>query len=69
VPVLPEHQFAKVPVSFARVPAASLPVERNSLKKTYHTLNLTKHTALFQIIKRESILTQKKMLKYIAMYD
>jgi hypothetical protein len=59
--------------SFARVPAVSLPVETKGIRcfpfKPYHILNLTKRTALFQIIKTEITLTQKKMLKYIAIYD
>jgi hypothetical protein len=71
-PVLPECQFFQS-ASFARVPAASLPVETKGIRcfpfKPYHILNLTKRTALFQRIKTEITLTQKKMLKYIAIYD
>jgi hypothetical protein len=56
------------------VAAASLPVEtikgiRCFPFKPYHILNLTTRTALFQRIKTEITLTQKKMLKYIAIYD
>jgi hypothetical protein len=41
-----------------------------SFKPWYHIiLNLTKRTALFQIIKTEITLTQKKKLKYIAIND
>jgi hypothetical protein len=81
-PVSPERQFTKVLVSFARAPvlperqfcqSASLPVANKGIRcfsfKPYHILNLTKRTALFQIIKTEITLTQKKMLKYIAIYD
>jgi hypothetical protein len=55
------------------VPAASLPVETKGIRcfsfKLYHILNLTKRTALFQRNKTKMVLTQKKMLKYIAIYD
>jgi hypothetical protein len=71
-PVLPERKFCQS-ASFARVPAASLSVETKGIRcfsfKPYHILNLTKRTALFQRIKTEITLTQKKMLKYIAIYD
>ena len=69
-PVLPERQFCQS-ASFARAPV--LPVASKGIRcfsfKPYHILNLTKRTALFQRIKTEITLTQKKMLKYIAIYD
>jgi hypothetical protein len=73
-PVLPERKFCQS-ASFARdgrVPAASVPVETKGIRcfsfKPYHILNLTKRTALFQRIKTEITLTQKKMLKYILRF-
>jgi hypothetical protein len=61
--VLPERQFCQ---------SASLPVASKGIRcfsfKPYHILNLTKRTALFQRTKTEITLTQKKMLKYIAIY-
>ena len=70
-PVLPERKFCQS-ASFARVPAVSVPVETKGIRcfsfKPYHILNLTKRTALFQRIKTEITLTQKKMLKYILRF-